>query len=68
MAHLNRVICLASAALLVSPIAAQAASPAVTAHLANPSVRLWYEETGRISDNIALPRVVQAADDRPTFG
>lgn len=26
------------------------------AYLANPSVRLWYEETGRLSDNIAPPR------------
>ena len=24
--------------------------------LANPSVRLWYEETGRLSENIAPPR------------
>lgn len=28
----------------------------VGAYLANPSVRLWYEETGRLSDNIAPPR------------
>lgn len=26
------------------------------AYLTNPSVRLWYEETGRLSENIAPPR------------
>ncbi|MGE3692198.1 MAG: hypothetical protein AB7F98_12555 [Novosphingobium sp.] len=47
---------LAAAALGSIALPAMAATPAVTATLANPSVRLWYEGTGRLSDNIAPPR------------
>jgi hypothetical protein len=56
MAHLNWASCLAVTALLFNPIAAQAATSPVGAYLSNPSVRLWYEATGRLSDNIAPPR------------
>jgi hypothetical protein len=33
----------------------RAAEPSVGAYLANPTVRLWYGETGRLSENIAPP-------------
>lgn len=42
--------------LLLSATSAPAMGPSVGAYLANPSVRLWYEGTGRLSDNIAPPR------------
>lgn len=46
----------ASSILLASPASTPAAEPSVGAYLANPSVRLWYEGTGRLSDNIGPPR------------
>lgn len=33
----------------------RAAETSVGSYLANPAVRLWYEETGRLSENIAPP-------------
>lgn len=48
---------LAAGALLAAvPVELQAAGAPVRASLANPGVRLWYESTGRLSDNIAPPR------------
>jgi len=32
------------------------AAPSAETHLDNPSVRLWYEESGRLSGNIATPK------------
>ncbi|MDB5680147.1 hypothetical protein [Sphingomonas bacterium] len=42
--------------LLWSVLSVQAAAASGGAYLTNPSVRLWYEGTGRLSDNIAPPR------------
>lgn len=44
-----------SCAVLLSTSQASAAD-AQGAYISNPSVRLWYEETGRLSDDIAPPR------------
>lgn len=42
---------------VATAIASQAfAADAPGAYISNSSVRLWYEETGRLSDNIAPPR------------
>lgn len=46
----------AGALLAAASVGLQAAGAAVSASLANPAVRLWYEGTGRLSDNIAPPR------------
>ncbi len=50
------------AAIALPHLAATTAASAAEsggAFIANPSVRLWYEETGRLSDNIAPPRDFQ---------
>ena len=47
---------LACAMFLAGPGQLQAAGSPVRASLASPAVRLWYEGTGRLSDNIAPPR------------
>lgn len=47
----------AISAMIALALSSQAVgAEAAGAYLANPSVRLWYEETGRLSDNIAPPR------------
>lgn len=46
----------ACASLLAGSAQLHAAGAPVRATVANPAVRLWYESTGRLSDNIAPPR------------
>lgn len=57
MIKVVRILAL-TALLQAIPGHAQTTSNTAGAYLTNPAVRLWYEETGRLSDNVAPPKQV----------